>query len=571
MPRCYPPPRVLLVLAALCLALTLAPAPAAFAGPLDDAVAPVEGEFTVDDFRYDDGSVGSLTQHYITLGTPRRDSNGRVENAVLIMHGTTGSGAGFLSERFAGVLFGEGELLDSSRYYLILTDAIGHGESSRPSAGQAADFPNYTYDDMVRAQHRLLTEHLEVDHLRLVTGTSMGGMLSWVWGYSHPGFMDALMPLASLPVEIAGRNRMLRKMIIDAVKNDPGYRDGFYQEQPAGLREAMYPLIFMVSSPLQYQLKAPTREQSEAMLERLVGRYASQMDANDLIYAFDASRFYNPAPHLEKIEAPLLAINSADDQVNPPELGLLEEHIPRVPRGEAVTLDITPLTRGHSTHSVPGIWGPYLARLLAATAADDPAAGRDYSALRDPGDAAWEVQAPDDFIARLETTEGLIRIAVERELAPRGADRFYQLLKNGYYDGVHFNRVVSGYIAQFGLHGDPGINAIWKDNMIADDPVRGTNTRGSIGFAMTGPDTRSTQVYINTGDNSRLDADGFAPFGRVVGGMAVVDRLYALYGENAGGGLRGGKQGPLEKGGSEYINDHYPLLDFIVRASVEQP
>jgi homoserine O-acetyltransferase len=484
------------------------------------------------------------------------------------MHGTTGSGAGFLRDRFAGVLFEDGGLLDASRYFVILTDAIGHGQSSRPSEGQAADFPRYSYDDMVRAQYRLLTEHLNIDHLRLVSGTSMGGMLSWVWGYTHPDFMDALMPLASLPVEIAGRNRMLRKMIIDAVKNDPDYAGGFYDKQPAGLREAMYPLIFMVSSPRYYQELAPTRESAETLLEQIVDRYSASMDANDLIYAFDASRNYNPAPHLEEIRAPLLAINSADDQVNPPELALLESNIGRVPRGEAVTLDITALTRGHGTHSLPSIWGPYLGRLLAHTATDAALSERDYSALKDPAAPVWKNHAPERYLARFETTEGAFEIEVRRTLAPRGADRLYQLVSAGYYDGVHINRVVPGFIAQFGVHGNPEINRLWKTRYIADDPVKASNLRGRVAFAMTGPDTRSTQLYINTVDNRRLDEGGFAPLGEVISGMDVVDRLYGLYGEEAGGGLRGGRQGPLEEGGSAYIDQQYPLLDFIRSAYI---
>lgn len=529
--------------------------------------AVTEGNYTIADFTYADGSTEALTQHYYTLGTPLRGSDGTVNNAVLIMHGTTGSGAGFLSDRFAGVLFGDGQILDAADYFIILPDAIGHGQSSRPSAGSAADFPRYTYDDMVRAQHRLLTEHLDVDHLRLVTGTSMGGMMSWVWGYTHPDFMDALMPMASLPVEIGGRNRMLRKMMIDAVQNDPDYQNGFYTAQPGGLREAMYPLIFMVSSPLQYQNEAPTREAAETMLDEMVERYASRLDANDLVWAFDASRFYNPAPHLDKITAPLLAINSADDQVNPPELGLLESHIDRVPNGEAVTLGISPLTRGHGTHSLPSLWGPYLARLLASTG--PKASPSATTTLMTPAADAWQQRAPDAYTARFETTEGLFRIAVQREDAPRGADRFYQLVTNGFYDGVHINRVVEGFIAQFGLHGVPEINALWKHSTIPDDPVKRSNTHGMVSFAMTGEDTRTTQIYINTADNTRLDSGGFAPIGEVVEGMEVVDRLYGLYGENAGGGLRGGRQGPLEAGGSAYIDQNFPLLDFIRSASVE--
>ncbi|WOJ93833.1 alpha/beta fold hydrolase [Congregibacter variabilis] len=529
---------------------------------------PVEGSFTIANFGYEDGSTEALTQHYRTLGTPRRNAEGKVTNAVLIMHGTTGSGGGFLREKFAGVLFENGGILDARRYFIVLTDAIGHGQSSKPSTSSAGDFPLYSYNDMVHAQYRLLTEHLGVNHLRLVTGTSMGGMLSWVWGYEYPQFMDALMPLASLPVEIAGRNRMLRKMIIDAVKNDPDYQNGFYKTQPAGLREALYPLIFMVSSPLHYQELAPTRVAAEAMLNASLDRYSGMMDANDLIYAFDASRDYNPAPRLSEIRAPLLAINSADDQVNPPELMLLESHIAKVPRGEAVTLDISPLTRGHGTHSLPSIWGPYLARFLEATETSDPD-GRDYSALKNPDAAIWNTPAPDSFIANFDTTEGRFSIAVERRLAPLGADRFYQLISAGYYDGVHFNRVVPGFIAQFGVHGEPEINAVWKDQMIHDDPVTGSNLRGNIAFAMTGPNTRSTQIFINTVDNSRLDAGGFSSFGKVITGMDVVDRLYGLHGENAGGGLRGGKQGPLEVGGSKYLHSSYPLLDFIRSATIQ--
>lgn len=526
-----------------------------------------EGDYTIADFTYEDGSTQALTQHYYTLGTPIRGSDGKVNNAVLIMHGTTGSGAGFLSDRFAGVLFGDGQILDAADYFIILPDAIGHGQSSRPSAGRAADFPRYTYDDMVSAQHRLLTEHLDVDHLRLLTGTSMGGMMSWVWGYTHPDFMDALMPMASLPVEIAGRNRMLRKMMIDAVQNDPDYQDGFYSAQPAGLRAAMYPLIFMVSSPLQYQNEAPTREAAENMLDEMAEWYASRLDANDLVWAFDASRFYNPAPHLDKITAPLLAINSADDQVNPPELGLLESHIARVPAGKAVILGISPLTRGHGTHSLPSLWGPYLARLLASTGPKASPSATDM--LMTPAADAWQQRAPDAYTARVETTEGLFRIAVHRADAPRGADRFYQLVSNGFYNGVPINRVVEGFIAQFGLHGVPEINALWKHNTIADDPVMRSNTRGAVAFAMTGEDTRSTQIFINTADNARLDDGGFAPIGEVIEGMDVVDRLYGLYGENAGGGLRGGRQGPLEAGGSDYVDQNFPLLDFIRSASVE--
>ncbi len=326
---------------------------------------PVEGDFKVDNFEFHTGEVlPELNLHYTTLGEPRVDASGLTSNAVLIMHGTTGHGAGFLSDRFAGQLFGPGQLLDASRYYIVLTDAIGHGKSSRPSDGMRMKFPKYNYDDMVSAQYRLLSEHLGVNHLRLVMGTSMGGMQTWVWGYTYPDFMDALMPLASLPVEIAGRNRMMRKMIIDSIMNDSEWKGGEYDEPPPGLVAATYPLIFMVSSPLQWQKEAPTREEAEAFFAARVERYSTGLEANDLIYQFDSSRDYDPSPHLDKIKAPLLAINSADDQVNPPELGILEREIEKVPNGTYVLLPITDQTRGHGTHSIPAIWGSYLEELL---------------------------------------------------------------------------------------------------------------------------------------------------------------------------------------------------------------
>ena len=329
---------------------------------------PVEGDLMLDDFEFHTGEVlPELNLHYTTLGEPRVNDSGQTTNAVLIMHGTTGSGGGFLSERFAGQLFGPGQLLDAARYYIVLTDAIGHGRSSRPSDGMRMKFPKYNYDDMVEAQYRLLTEHLGVNHLRLVMGTSMGGMQTWVWGYTYPKFMDALMPLASLPVEIAGRNRMMRKMIIDSIMNDPEWVAGNYDKPPSGLVEATYPLIFMVSSPLQWQKEAPTREQAEEFLAARVERYSSGLEANDLIYQFDASRDYDPSPHLGEIKAQLLAVNSADDQVNPPELGILERETANVPHGRYVLLPITDETRGHGTHSIPAIWGPYLEELLEAS------------------------------------------------------------------------------------------------------------------------------------------------------------------------------------------------------------
>jgi len=347
----------------LLLTARAAPAPAQEAYP-----APVEGDFELRGFAFESGErLPVLRIHYRTLGTPVRDARGVVRNAVLILHGTTGSGANFISPTFAGRLFGAGQLLDARRFFIILPDGIGHGRSSRPSEGLRMRFPRYTYDDMVRAQYRLVTEGLHVNHLRLVMGTSMGGMHTWVWGTTHPDFMDALMPLASAPVQIAGRNRMMRRMIADAIRGDPEWRGGDYTAQPRGLADAVHVLMLMTSAPLQQQKAAPTRDAADSLLEASVARYVRTLDANDMLYAFDASRSYDPSPHLGRIRAPLFAVNSADDEVNPPELGILEREIRKVPRGRYILIPTSDATRGHGTHSLPDVWGRYLAELLAAT------------------------------------------------------------------------------------------------------------------------------------------------------------------------------------------------------------
>jgi homoserine O-acetyltransferase len=326
---------------------------------------PVEGDFLLKDFRFGSGEMlPELKLHYRTIGAPKKNQAGLVTNAVLVLHGTGGNGASLLRESFADVLFGPGKLLDASQYYIILPDGIGHGKSSKPSDGLHARFPHYDYDDMVRAQYRLLTEKLGVNHLRLVMGTSMGGMHTWVWGETYPDFMDALMPLASLPVEIAGRNRMQRRMIMDAIRKDPEWKNGEYKTQPRGLENAVYLLVVMGSSPLQMQKAAPTRDAADKMLEEMVQNYLKRVDANDLLYQVDSSRNYNPAPELAKIKAPLLAINSADDEINPPELGIMEREIKHVARGRFVLLPISDKTRGHGTHSFAEIWKDYLAELL---------------------------------------------------------------------------------------------------------------------------------------------------------------------------------------------------------------
>ncbi|HEV2021374.1 MAG TPA: alpha/beta fold hydrolase [Terriglobales bacterium] len=333
-----------------------------------DYPQPTPGDFVLKDFKFASGeTLPELRIHYRTLGTPQKDAHGRVRNAVLVLHGTTGSGENFLSASFAGVLFSPGGLLDARTYYVVIPDGIGHGQSSKPSDGLHARFPRYGYDDMVTAQYRLLTEGLGVDHLRLVMGTSMGGMHTWVWGEKYPDFMDALLPLASLPVQIAGRNRAWRKMAVDAIRNDPGFNHGDYTAQPYGLTFAIDLLWLMSSSPVQRQKDSPTREQADAAVDQFVAGLMKSHDANDVAYAIDASWDYNPEPKLSTIQAPLLAINFADDLINPPELGILERAIKRVSHGRAVLIPAGPATRGHGTHSLPAVYQQHLAAFLKET------------------------------------------------------------------------------------------------------------------------------------------------------------------------------------------------------------
>jgi len=289
-----------------------------------------------------------------------------VRNAVLILHGTTGNGRGFLSRTFAGELFGPGQLLDTATHYVILPDGIGTGRSSKPSDGRKGAFPGYSYDDMVTAQYRLVTEGLGVNHLRLVMGTSMGGMQTWMWGYRYPDFMDGLVPLASVPTQIAGRNRMMRQIIADAIRQDPAFNGGHYTAQPAGLRTALSMLFMMTSSPWQQQQQAPTRDSAESYISTWMTQRLASTDANDFLLQFEASRDYDPSPHLERISAPVLAINSADDLVNPPELGLMERLVPRVRNARMVLIPTSEFTRGHGTHSLPALWKGELATFLQA-------------------------------------------------------------------------------------------------------------------------------------------------------------------------------------------------------------
>jgi len=326
----------------------------------------VQGDFVTRNFKFVDGeSLPELRIHYTTLGTPRKDAQGVVRNAVIIGHGTGGTGRGFLSQTFGGELFGPGKILDTAKFYVVLPDGIGHGGSSKPSNGLHAKFPHYDYDDMVKAEYLLLTDGLKVNHLRLVMGTSMGCMHAWVWGYTYPNFVDGLVPLACVPTQIAGRNRMIRTMIMDDITDSPDYNGGEYTTQPHGLRAAIGQLYIMSSAPLVQHKRAPTRDAADTVIRKYINDAMKTTDANDMLYYFNASRNYDPSSHLGQVTAPVLAINSADDFVNPPELGIAEKLIAQVKHATFIMVPISDQTRGHGTHSVPAVWDSHLKDFLA--------------------------------------------------------------------------------------------------------------------------------------------------------------------------------------------------------------
>jgi len=331
--------------------------------------APTEGDYTSHDFHFKSGeTLPELRLHYTTFGKPEKDASGKVTNAVLILHGTGGTGHQFLAPQFADVLFGPGQLLDATRYFIILPDNIGHGKSSKPSDGLHAHFPQYDYDDMVAAQHELLEKGLGVNHLRLVMGTSMGCMHSWVWGETYPDFMDALMPLACLPVQISGRNRLWRKMVIEGIRQDPDWKNGDYTSEPrSALQISTDFLLIAGSAPLPTQKALPTRDAADKYLDDSTKRITATLDANDFLYAVSASRNYDPSPKLETIQAPVMFVNSADDFINPPELGIAEREIKRVRKGKFVLIPASEQTHGHGTHTWAAIWQQYLKELLQET------------------------------------------------------------------------------------------------------------------------------------------------------------------------------------------------------------
>jgi homoserine O-acetyltransferase len=322
--------------------------------------------YVAHDFRFGTGEgLPELKLRYLTLGSPHRNAAGHVDNAVLLLHGTGGNRHTLLNPLFSDVLFGPGQPLDITRYYLIFPDDIGQGDSSKPSDGLRMKFPRYDYDDMVRSQHQMLLEGLGVDHLRLILGTSMGCMQSFVWGETYPGFADALMPLACLPTEIAGRNRMMRYMAIENIESDPAWQNGNYTSEPAlGLRTANEMLLIMGSAPLVMQKTAPTREAAERYVDNYLARTVANTDANNMIYYVDASRNYNPSAHLDRITVPVMYINSADDFINPPELGIAQKLVTRMPQAKFVLIPISDATHGHGTHTQAAVWKEYLIELL---------------------------------------------------------------------------------------------------------------------------------------------------------------------------------------------------------------
>jgi homoserine O-acetyltransferase len=320
--------------------------------------APREGNWIARDFPFHTGEVMTeLRLHYTTIGDPGGEP-------VLVLHGTTGSGAGFLGPTFGGELFGPGQPLDAGKYYIVLPDSIGHGKSSKPSDGQRAKFPAYNYDDMVAAQYRLVTEGLGIRHLRLVLGNSMGGMQAWIWGETYPDFMDALVPMASQPSEMSSRNWMMRRLITDSIRNDPEWRNGNYADQPRSARMAsVFFGIATAGGTLAWQKLAPTREAADALLDqRLAAPFPA--DANDVLYQWDSSRDYNPSPALDRIQAAVLAVNSADDERNPPETGIMERELKRIRTAQLFLIPASESTRGHLTTGLAGLWKQRLAEWL---------------------------------------------------------------------------------------------------------------------------------------------------------------------------------------------------------------
>jgi homoserine O-acetyltransferase len=329
-----------------------------------------DGTYVIKNFHFGSGeSIPELKLHYLTLGKPHQNAAGHTDNAILLLHGTGGNAHSLLNPVFSDVLFGPGQPFDITKFYLILPDDIGHGDSSKPSDGLRMHFPKYDYDDMVASQHKMLVDGLHVDHLRLILGTSMGCMQSFVWGETFPTFTDALAPFACLPVELAGRNRLWRYMAMQIIRDDPAWKNGDYTTEPVeGLRGANDLILIAGSAPLQMQKNLPTRAAAEAYADRTLNKAIADTDANNFLYYVNASRNYNPEPKLGTITAPVLWINSADDFINPPELGIAQKLVGKIPHAKFILIPISDATRGHGTHTVAAVWKDYLITFLKETA-----------------------------------------------------------------------------------------------------------------------------------------------------------------------------------------------------------
>jgi homoserine O-acetyltransferase len=328
-----------------------------------------DGNYVIKNFHFGSGeSIPELKLHYLTLGKQHRDAAGHTDNVVLLLHGTGGDAHSLLNPVFSDVLFGPGQPLDITRFYIILPDDIGHGESSKPSDGLRMHFPQYDYDDMVASQRTMLVDGLHVDHLRLILGTSMGCMQSFVWGETYPNFSDALAPFACLPVELAGRNRMWRYMAMQVIRDDPAWKNGDYTTEPVeGLRGANDLILIAGSAPLLMQKRFPNRALAEGYVDRTLDSMIAHTDANNFLYYVNASRHYNPEPKLGTITAPVLWINSADDFINPPELGIAQQLVTRMPHAKFILIPISDATRGHGTHTQAAVWKDYLIEFLKET------------------------------------------------------------------------------------------------------------------------------------------------------------------------------------------------------------
>jgi homoserine O-acetyltransferase/O-succinyltransferase len=350
---------------ATALLVTLAAAPHARAAA--PALSPQEGDFIVKNFKFQTGEVlPEVKLHYTTLGTPRRDASGRVTNAVLMLHGTTGVGKNYLAPSFANELFGPGQPLDATRFFIILPDGLGRGGSSKPSDGLHARFPRYGYNDVVALQHAVVTEALKVDHLHLVLGTSMGGMQTYLWGERYPDMMDALMAITSQPVQMSGRNLLWRRTLTEVIRNDPDWNGGEYKTPPRHWVYAVPIFTIMIDSPGRLQTEGPTRPGANAYYDRIVENARKNFDANDFLYWFESSWDYDPEPDLGKIKAKLLSVNFAGDLINPSDIGTMERTIPKIARGRYVIVPESEKTAAHQTQTRAAVWKPYLEQLLAS-------------------------------------------------------------------------------------------------------------------------------------------------------------------------------------------------------------